>query len=318
MSRRLPLFLLCLVLPLTSLATDAPARQLAVELLGMAGTAAVLEGAPGQAALADPAPFLGDSGHARRERLLQEAGLRSWRPPRVWLLQARVEGEAERWQSAASPHMAGAVARGYALVDVAPLPAAEQAIALLATGSAVPPGLATLLQAYGADVLVLQRGEEWSLWTPRQTLRGRLPARQAELLPQVLAEAMASLQQWPEAPGQPVVEVAGIADLAGQAGAQRALQGLPEVRQVRLIRVDGGRAWFALVGLEGQALADALDAEPRLPAPEWARLASRVPAGTLEARSLACPLQRRVWRPEAAPSLPETPVDAVQSFPPSR
>lgn len=318
MPRRLSLLFLCLLLPLTSLAADTPARQLAAELLGMTGTAAVLEGPRGQAALADPGPYLGERGRARRERLLAEAGLRRWQAPRVWLLQLSREGEAERWQNVASQYGSGATARGYALVDAAPLPAAEQAIALLAAGTAVPPGLATLLQAYSADVLVLLRGDDWSLWTPRFVLRGRLPSRQAGLLPQVLAETMASLQQWPEAPGQLIVEVEGVADLAATAGVQQALGALPGATQVRLIRVDGRRAWFALAGPEADSLVAALDAEPRLPAPAPARRASDLPPGTLDARRLACPLWRREWLPDAVPAVPEAAASPVQSPVPSR
>lgn len=311
------LVLLCLVISLPVSAAEPPARQLAQELLALAGTAAVLDDPRGRAALADPMPFLGEAGRLRRERLLDETGLRRWRPPRVWLLEARREGEAERWSSAAPRFQAGAAARGYALVDAAPLPAAEQAIALLAPGS-VPAGFAALLDAYGADVLVLVRGEDWTAWLADRSLQGRLPARQAALLPQVLAEALAALQQWPEAAGQPVVEVAGVGELAAEVGVRQALAGLEALHQVRLIRVAKGRAWYTAAAPARDELAVVLDGEPRLPARAVKGIGATLPPGVEEARQLACPLLRREWTPEAAPRLPEAPATPVQSDAPAR
>ncbi|MDF2445531.1 MAG: hypothetical protein K0S46_767 [Moraxellaceae bacterium] len=318
MSRRLlpPLFLLLLSLSPALRAVEPPARQLATELLVMTGTAAVLDSPRGRAALADPMPFLGDAGHLRRTRLLEEAGLRQWSPPRVWLLQARREGDVERWQSMAVQFQAAAGARGYTLVDTAPLPAAEQAISLLPPGT-MPAGLASLLGAYGADAIVLVRGEGWSLWTPGLALQGRLAQRQASLLPQVLAEVLSGLQQWPEAAGEPVVEVAGVSDFASQARVLQALQALPALRQARLVRVEKGRATYTVPDMLPDALSVVLDGEPRLPAVVAAR-SGVMPAGAEEARQLACPLLRREWTPEAAPRLPEGQAAPVQSPPPGR
>lgn len=316
MRRRSLLPLLLLPLFSQALAIEPPARQLAHELLTMSGTAAVLDSPKARAALGDPMPFLGETGLLRRERLLEEAGLRRWQPPRLWLLQARREGEVERWQNVAAQFQAGAAARGYTLTDTVPLPAAEQAISLLAPGTS-PVGLASLLGAYGADALVLIRGEDWSLWTPRVSLQGRLAPHQGALLPQVLAEVMAGLQQWPEAPGQSVVEVSGVQEFADQAGVQQAFQAIPGLRQARLIRVGKGRAWYAVAAPGREALGLALDGEPRLP-PEASSKPSIAFPGMAEARQLASPLLRREWKPAEAPQLPEGQVPPLQSTQPSR
>jgi hypothetical protein len=317
MSRRLlPLLFLLLSLSPELRAVEPPARQLAAELLAMTGTAAVLDSPRGRAALADPMPFLGEAGRLRRARLLEETGLRQWVPPRVWLLQARREGDVERWQSMAAQLQAAAGERGYTLVDTAPLPAAEQAISLLPPGT-IPAGLASLLGAYGADAIVLVRGDGWSLWTPGLALQGRLAPRHASLLPQVLAEIMAGLQQWPEAAGQPVVEVAGVSDFASQAGVLQALQAIPALRQARLVRVEKERATYTVPETLPDVLSVALDSEPRLPAVVAAR-SGLMPMGAEEARQLACPLLRREWTPEAAPRLPEGQAAPVQSPPPGR
>jgi hypothetical protein len=261
-------------------------------------------------------PFLGEAGRLRRARLLEETGLRQWVPPRVWLLQARREGDVERWQSMAAQLQAAAGERGYTLVDTAPLPAAEQAISLLPPGT-IPVGLASLLGAYGADAIVLVRGGGWSLWTPGLALQGRLAPKQAFLLPQVLAEIMAGLQQWPEAAGQPVVEVAGVSDFASQAGVLQALQAIPALRQARLVRVEKERATYTVPETLPDVLNVALDSEPRLPAVVAAR-SGLMPVGAEEARQLACPLLRREWTPEAAPRLPEGQAAPVQSPPSGR
>lgn len=300
--RLLP-FLLILPLSLPLAASESSTPRLAAELLRLAGTAAVVEERGVRAALADPAPFAGEPGRPRRERLLADAGLKPWRGPRVWLLQSQREGEAERWRNLAASLGEAALARGYQLVDAAPLPAAEQALALLSPG-VVPPRLDSLLSAYEAEVLVLVRGSDWSMWMPDIALQGRLAPHQVPLLPQVLAEALAGLQQWPEAPGQTIVEVAGVADLAGHAGAQQALQALPGVRQARLIRVGKGRAWYAVGQPARDPLAVLLDGEPRLRAARAAGAAQLLPPGAAEARQVASPLLRREWVPEAGGPAP--------------
>lgn len=301
-------------------ADEAASRELMAELLVLTGTAAVFDSPRVQAAVADPMPFLGDAVAARRDRLLAEAGFRRWQPPRVWLLQARTEAGIEHWDSLAPVLGKAAQARGYSLVGAAPLPAAEEAIAFLApgslpAGSLAPgkehPGLAGLLAAYGADVLVVLRGRQWVLWHPDYRRQGVLPGAGLDLLPDVLAETVAAEQQWPEARGRAVVQVNGAGRLADFAGVQAALQALPGAQQVQLLRVGPGQLWFALSAPQGQALASALEGELRLPSARQKPMV--LPALVREAYRLACPLSMRLWRPDAAETkLPGAPVSSVQ------
>lgn len=303
-------------------ADEAASRQLMAELLALTGTAAVFDSPRVQAAVADPMPFLGNAVTARRDRLLDEAGFRRWQPPRVWLLQARTEAGVEHWDSLAPVLGKAAQGRGYSLVDAAPLLNAEEAIAFLAPASGnVPasslapgkehPGLAGLLAAYSADVLVVLRGKQWVLWHPDYRRQGLLPGAGLDLLPDVLAETVAAEQQWPEARGRAVVQVNGASRLADFAGVQAALQALPGAQQVQLIRVGPGQLWFALSAPQGQALALALDGELRLPSARQKPVA--LPSLVREAYRLACPLFMRLWRPDAAVTkLPGAPVSSVQ------
>lgn len=293
-------------------AAEAPARQLAAELLAQTGTAAVFDSPQVQAALADPEPFLGPAAAPRRDRLLDEAGFRQWRPPRVWLLQSRREGDVEHWENIASLHEVEAGVRGYRLLNDPPLPAAEQAVSLLVPGQPHP-GLPELLKAYGADALVLVRGQDWGLWAPGVALQGTVPAA-GDLLPDVLAEALAALQQWPEAVGRVVVQVNGIRNLADFAQVQSALQALPGARQVQLVRLDRLRAWFALSAPGLGPLTVALEGEPRLPAAVKPMRPGLLPRA-VEAQRLASPLLVRQWTPDAAPK-PSAPAGAPLQSPP--
>lgn len=309
MSLRLLAFFACLCFSAGLQAAEPPARLLAQELLTMTGTAIVFDHTRVQRALADPQPFLGDAGRLRRERLVEEVGLRRWQPPRVWLLQSRREGELELWESVAPLFGASALSRGYTLVDAAPLPAAREAIAFLTPG-VVHNSLATLLHAYEADVLVLVRGQDWSLWTQDRALQGKVPTL-TSLLPHVLAETLAALQQWPETSARPIVQIEGIDDLADFAGAQAALQALPGLRQAQLIRVAQGGAWFGVIPAVDGDPAAALAGDPRLELAENRLAATPQPAGVVEACRLACVLQRLKWRPEAAVPPPATPLPAA-------
>jgi hypothetical protein len=307
MPRRFLVFCFSLFFSSALLAESLPARQLADELLLATGTAAVLDAGKVRAALADPMPFIGDNGRARRARLIDEAGFRPWLPPRVWLLQSRREGSVEHWDNLAPQFAEVALARGYALVEAAPLPSAEQAFALLKPGIAQP-GPDTLLPVYGADALVLLRGQDWSLWSRGRALQGRLAPQQMGLLPHVLAEALAALQQWPETAGRPVLEVQGVKEFADFTTLQAALQALPGMSPQQLTRVDKGRAWFALTPAAPEAVAAALDSDARLAALPPHHNPAALPAAVLQARALACPLLRRQWQPEAAPSADTPPV----------
>jgi hypothetical protein len=308
------LLIFCVLLPGLAKAADAPSRPLPQELLALAGTAAIFDSAKVQAALADPQPFLGDAGRERRLNLLQEAGLKAWQPPRVWLLQSRKDGDVEHWDNVGQFYAVQAQARGYSFLNVVPLPGAEQAIGLLQPGKS-DPALAALLAAYGADALVLIRGQEWSLWTGAQARQGQVPG-QRDMLPDVLAESLAALQQWPEAGGQPVVQVQGVGGLAEFAAVQTALAALPGVQQLRLIRVEPRQVWFTLAAPSGDALSLALDGDARLPASAAAHGSVALPVNVLYGERLACPLMRRQWLPEAGMALSGTEAAPVQSAPP--
>lgn len=295
----LALSLTCAVFLSTARADDAAASSVqAMALLQLSGTAAVFDSPAVQQYLSrPPAPDGADAG-VRRLQLLVDAGLHPWLPPRVWLLRARVQGPG-RWESLAAELSPAASLRGYVLVDQSPLPAAETAIGLLAP-ERQNPGLAGLLDAYGADALVLLRDRQWTLWAAGVVRQGLLPGGGLELLPGVLAEVIAAQQQWPEARGQAVVEVDNVTHLADFAAVQAVLQALPGAGTVRLIRADRGAAWFALAAPAAHELAVALDAEPRLPA--WAVADGGLGAATALTRQLGCPLLRRHWRPAAAPA----------------
>ena len=305
------LIALCLLLqPLSGQAADPAGRELAVELLARTGTAAVFGAGAVQAAVADPQPFLGDAGKLRRQRLLEEAGFREWQPPRVWVLQARREGAVEHWVNVAPPPAARA--RGLRFVSSLPLPAAEQAIAFFAPGQPSA-ALAALLAAYEADALVLLRGNDWSLWIGNRALQGVLPAG-SDLLPEVLAETLAFLQQWPEAAGRAVVKVEGVGGVVDMAGVLGALQALPGVRQPQLMRATRDSLWFAVADPAAGALLPLLDGESRLPADATEAVTPGLPAAVVEAWRLASPLLQRQWRPEAAQPPADGPAP-VQSPP---
>lgn len=291
-----------------------PSTELMAELLASTGTAAIFDSPLVQVAVADPAPFLGAAAKLRYERLLSEAGFRRWQPPRVWILQARSEARTEagveHWDNLAPELRAAAQVRGYSLVEATPLPSTEAAIAFLSPGKEHP-GLSELLAAYDADVMVLVRGRQWVLWHPDYSRHGTLPGAALSLLPDILAESLAAVQQWPEARGRALVQVRGVNRLADFAGAEAVLQALPGVQQLQLMRVEPGNVWFALSAPQGQVLKQALDGELRLPAARQKVLT--LPSRVREAYWLVSPLFLRLWQPEAAPTkLPETPATSVQ------
>lgn len=293
-------------------AEPSPSRQLADALLAAVGTAAVFDSAPVQKALADPAPFLGQAAAPRFERLLSEAGFRRWQPPRVWVLQSHHEGDVERWENIAPVLEGPARSRGLEMVGAIPLASAGEAIGFLLPGKPHP-GLKGLLAAYEADVLVLLRGRNWIIWHADWERQGTLPATGLDMLPDVVAEVVASAQQWPEARGRALLQVDGASRLADFAAIQGALQILPGAQQVRLVRTEKNALWFAFAAPASDALQVALDGEPRLAAgsPNLAGLPRRVG----EARRLACPLLIRRWVPENATKLPAVQAGSVQSAP---
>lgn len=309
MSRHL-LACLLLVLPLSLFAAEPPVRDLGTELLAETGTAAVLANPRVQAALADPGPFSGATGTPRRQRLLDDAGFRAWRGARLWVLEWRREGNVDAWRPVGAGWAPRLSARGCELVATPPLPAAVQAIGYLVPGQSTP-SLSSLLTAYGADGLVLVRGQEWSFWSGQRALRGTVPVG-SDLMPEVLAESLAADWQWPEAGGRMVVQVEGVSDFAALAGVQSALAAISGIRQPQLVRATRERAWFAVMAADVPALAAALDADPRLPA-EAGGLRNQ--GGVLAAAlRLGSPLVVRHWRPDLAP-MPVVDPGAVQSIP---
>lgn len=308
MRRRL-LSCLFLLLPLPAIA--APEGELAARLLADTGTVAVLAHPRVRAALGDPQPFLGDVGLPRRQRLLEEAGFRAWVGPRVWVLEAGREGEAETWLPPSAALAPRAAARGYRLVGATPLPAAVEAIGFLRPGQPST-GLPALLAAYDADVLVLRRGSDWSLWAAGLALQGTLPAG-SDLLPELVAELLAARQQWPEAEGRSVLQVDGVSDIGGAVGVRGVLAALPALQSPRLIRADADTLWFAMEVPAGEA-AGQLEAEPRLPASGGPSRGLPLPPASVQAGRLVSPLLLRQWKPEAAPP-PPAEIPALQSPP---
>lgn len=296
--------------PSSSDLSTAMSTALTAELLASTGTAAIFDSPLVQAAVADPGPFLGAAAKRRRERLLSEAGFRRWQAPKVWILQARTEAGVEHWDNLAAGLSAAAQVRGYSLVSATPLPSTEVAIVFLSPGR-VHAGLAELLAAYGADVVVLLRGRQWVLWHPDYNRHGTLPNTSVEILPDILAETVAAQQQWPEAQGRTMVQVRGVSKLADFAGVEAVLQALPGVQQLQLTRAESGNLWFALSAPQGQALKQALDGELSLPAARQKALA--LPSRVREAYWLLSPLYLRSWQPEAVlTKMPETPASSVQ------
>ncbi|HET8731001.1 MAG TPA: hypothetical protein VFM34_07835 [Moraxellaceae bacterium] len=309
MSRHL-IACLFLVFPLSLAAAEPPVRDLGTELLAETGTAAVLASPRVQAALADPGPFSGELGAPRRQRLLDDAGFRAWRGERLWVLEWRRENGVDAWRPVSVVWSPRLHARGCDLVTAAPLPAAVQAIGFLVPGK-VTPSLSALLAAYGADGLVLVKGQEWSFWSGSRALHGAVPVG-SDLLPEVLAESLAADWQWPEAQGRMVVQVEGVGDIAALTGVRAALAAIPGAHQAVLVRATRERAWFAVIATDASGLAAALDADPRLPAEANG---NRGPAGVMAAAlRMVSPLVVRHWRPDLAPA-PDVSPGAVQSPP---
>lgn len=311
---RLRFFLPCLLLSLLPLPVLAAGESaaLAQALLQAGGTASAFEQPVVQAALKDPNPFLGEAGAARFDRLLADAGLRRWQPPRVWLLQEKGEGESRRWENAAALIQSNAVLRAYPVVLAAPLSSASEAIGFLSPGK-VHPGLRGLLAAYDADMLVLLRGQNWTAWHAGWSRQGVLPASGSELLADVIAEVAAAEQQWPETNGRSLLQLTGVGKLADFAAAQSGLLAVPGVQQLQATRVEKGRVWFSWTALTAGQLAQALESDPRYAAVpvNMAGLPRRVS----EACRLSCRQMVRSWQPEAAVKSPAVPAASVQSPP---
>lgn len=301
---------LVFLLPTLPLPAAEPAGDLVATLLVGTGTAAVFAAPAVRAALADPHPFLGEPAKPRRQRLLDEAGFRPWVAPRAWVLESRRDGEAEHWLPAPATMAARAQSRGYQFVAAVPEEAAAPLLAGLLAGQPAPPALEGLLASQAVDVLVLVRGREWGLWSHSLALRGSLG--QPALLPEVIAEALASVQQWPAAAGRTVLQVEAVGGIIDLAGVRAALQALPGLRQPQLLRVRPDRVWFA-VAVEPAAVAIALEAEPRLPALAVPSTLPGQPAATLQALRQVSPLLLRQWQPAA--TLPSAAPVAQPSFP---
>lgn len=300
---------LATLLPAPALAEESAARQLAGSLLAATGTAVVFEQAAVQAALKDPTPFLGEAGAPRFDRLLSEAGLRRWQPPRIWLLQETREGDKAHWENAGALVQGNAGLRAYTVVAVQPLPSAVEAIGFLSPGKEHP-GLRGLLAAYDADMLVLLRGRNWTAWHAGWSRQGVLPGTGTEFLADVLAEVAAGEQQWPQARGRSLIQVEPVAGLPDFAGVQAALQALPGIQQLQLIRAEKGRVWFAWTAPTTELLTQVLQEEPRLLAPP--ALTTGLPARITTACRLACQQLTRRWQPDAAKPSP-VPALSVQS-----
>lgn len=304
---------LSIALSVPAQAEESAARQLASSLLAATGTAAVFDQAVVQAALKDPAPFLGEAGAPRFERLLSEAGLRRWQPQRIWLLQEIQEGAGAekklRWENAGALLQANAGLRVYTVVMAQPLPSALEAMSFLSPGTEHP-GLRGLLAAYDADMLVLLRGRNWTAWHAGWSRQGVLPGTGMELLGDVLAEVAAGEQQWPEARGRHLLQVEGVPGLTDFAGVQAALLALPGIQQLQLIRAEKGRVWFTWAAPTAELLAQAMQEEPRLvltPA-----VATGLPARINTACRLACQQLTRRWQADAAKPSSALPL-SVQS-----
>jgi hypothetical protein len=313
-------FFLVILLLLTGFARAevTAAQQLSAELLTLAGTVSVFAYPSVQKALADPFPFLGAEVSARRERLLTEAGLRIWQPPRVWILQSGQENGVgderhEHWDNLAPQLQLPADIRGYTLIKAVPLASTEAAFSFL-TPDKVNPGLHELLAAYNADVLVLLRGRHWVLWHEGFVRQGDLPETGLALLPDGLAETLAAQQQWPEAAGRVVLQVSQVNSLADFVAVQSALQALPGVAPLQLIRTARNTVWFALSSPSADELARALNTEPRLAA-VMGNTASVQPdtlsATARKACRLFCVLQIRQWQADVPTKVPAAQGSAV-------
>lgn len=307
--RLLPYFCFSLMMSMaitaTARAAEPVARPLAERLLLAAGTAAVFDSPEVQAALASPQPYLADGAEACIEALLARSGFRQWQPPRVWFLQAQTPDQESgaRWVNMASRLEPTARSRGLLPSLLAPLPSANEALAFLVPGQPHP-GLPGLLSAYEADVLVLLKGDEWTLWGLPVVQSGRLPPGRTDLLPDVIAEVVAAAQQWPMAQGWNVVRVHGVAGLADFAGVQSALQALPGARQARLLRVSPDRLVFSVPPSAAGGMQAALMNEPRLPAQRM--VMPGLPPRVAEAQWLAGTVMSRLWLAEnPAPALPD-------------
>lgn len=311
---RLRFLLPCLLFSVFPLSSEAAGEgsTLAQALLQAGGTASVFEQPVVQAALKDPNPFLGETGAARFDRLLADAGLRRWQPPRVWLLQEKGEGASRRWENAAVLIQNNALLRAYPVVLAAPLASASEAIGFLSPGK-VHPGLRGLLAAYDADMLVLLRGQNWTAWQAGWSRQGVLPGSGSELLADVIAEVAAAEQQWPEANGRPLLQLTGVGKLADFAAAQSGLLAVPGLQQLQATRVDKGRVWFSWSALTSEQLAQALQNDPRYAAVPSSM--AGLPRRLSEACRLSCRQMVRNWQPEAAVKSPAVPAASVQSPP---
>jgi hypothetical protein len=115
---------------------------------------------------------------------------------------------------------------------------------------------------------------------------------------------VATIQQWPEANGRPVLLVTGPTRLADFAMVQATLQSVAGGQPVPLLRVDGKNLWFALPEALKKALIAKPSATPQLVAsPDLARTLG-LPSRLVDARRLGCPLLIRRWMPENAPKPP--------------
>lgn len=292
-------------------AEPTPVQSLADSLLRLSGTVAVFDSPAVQAALTSPKRFLSEP--RLQERLVQEAGLKLWQPPRIWLLQERIKDGQPVWQNVANT-VGSSTSRGLRFSLLAPLPSADEAIHLLQPQQ-VNVGLAGLLAAYEADVLVLLKGESWTVWGLPFVISGTLPSDQREALGDVLAEVLASAQQWPMARGWNVISVYGATSFGDFASVQSALQALPEVSQLQLIQAAPDRLFFAVANPLSAAFDDGMKAEPRLPA--LGHVAG-LPDRLWQAQRLAGVIGARLWQPEmpATPSTLDTapPSTAIKSL----
>jgi hypothetical protein len=187
--------------------------------------------------------------------------------------------------------------------QLAPLPTASDALGFLQPNQPNP-GLTGLLAAYDADVLVLVRGDQWSIWGLPFRVGGQLPLNRRILLPDVLAETLAMAAQWPMARGRNVISVYGAINLADFAGVQTALRGLPEVNQLQLLQTSADHLLFAVANPLTIAFDAALTVDAHFADMSRSNI---LPASVWEARRLAGLMRAKLWQmpidlPAAAPS----------------
>lgn len=291
----MPVFLLGMTT--TAVASSSASLELANRVLLSAGTAAVFEQPVVQAALANPAAYLSDNVDNRVKGLLDQAGYKEWHSPRVWLLQAAEKEGKTQWVNVAD-QVEPVQFRGLRFSRLAPAPTAFDVLNVLAAGKDNS-ALGSLLNTYEADVLVLlKKGREWTVLGLPFPQQGQLPQGHLDILPDMLAEVMASAWHWPMAAGRTLVPVYGVNNIADFANVQRALQSVAGVRQLKLVQITPDHLLFAVSAPDPQSLDTALSADARF---AMMKQQAGLPERLVKARLLAGILAARLWQPDVIP-----------------